>query len=409
MKNIIKTYLGLPKSIYILCCATLINRLGDFVVPFLTLFLTQKLNMSTGVSGMFVTCASLLSIPASIIGGKISDYVGRKKVYLLAQGLSGIFLILCAIVKNDYLIIALILVSTFFNGFVRPAFDALLIDCLPITQRQSGISLNYLCMNVGAAIGPIVAGLLFNNFLQLFFVGDGITSLIAVYLVLKNVSEPGEIEGETNNVDNSNECKEQGSIVQVFIKRPQLGMFFALFFVYLFVYSQHRFVLPLTVNDVLKDRGPEVFGQMMSVNAITVVLLTIFITSAIKKYHELTSMMISGVCFAVGYGILAFVHTIPGFLLSTFIWSIGEIICTISAGVFIADNSPINYRARISAIQNIVYWGGSSLSILIGGIVVNSLGFSYIWSSIFIIAMISSALMYLLKIYCVSKDKVQLK
>ena len=49
MKNIIKTYLGLPKSIYILCCATLINRLGDFVVPFLTLFLTQKLNMSTGL------------------------------------------------------------------------------------------------------------------------------------------------------------------------------------------------------------------------------------------------------------------------------------------------------------------------------------------------------------------------
>ena len=79
MKNIIKTYMGLQKEVYILCSATLINRLGDFVVPFLTLFLTVKLDMSPVTSGVIVTCASLISIPSSIVGGKISDSIGRKK------------------------------------------------------------------------------------------------------------------------------------------------------------------------------------------------------------------------------------------------------------------------------------------------------------------------------------------
>ena len=113
MKNIIKTYRGLSKHVYILCMSTLINRLGDFVVPFLALFLTIKLNMSIVLSGVIVTCASLISIPSSLIGGKLSDSFGRKKVYLFGQGISALFLICCGFFTNEYLIIILIFLSTF--------------------------------------------------------------------------------------------------------------------------------------------------------------------------------------------------------------------------------------------------------------------------------------------------------
>jgi MFS family permease len=407
MKDMIKIYNGLPRSVYILCSATLINRLGDFVVPFLTLFFTQKLNMSVLMSGILVTCASLISIPASIIGGKLSDYIGRKKVYLYGQGISGILLIFSAFFSNKYLIIIFIFISTFFNGFVRPAFGALLIDILPKEKRESGISLNYLCMNVGASIGPVVAGLFFNKYLPLFFVGDGITSIIAVVLVFINVNDKYTEQVDEEETDKINESKEDGNLIQLFLKKPQLAMFFALFLVYLFVYSQHKFLLPLTVNNALADKGPGIFGDMMSINAVTVVVFTMFITSALKKCHHLTSMTISGGCFALGYGMLVFVNSTPGFFFSTFVWSIGEIMCTISAGVFIADNSPVNFRGRINAVQNIIYWLGSSLSTLIGGVLVSGFSFMSIWTGIFIVAAISSCMMYFLKIFCVKKDKAR--
>ena len=405
MKNIFKSYTGLPKSVYILCTATLINRLGDFVVPFLTLFLTVKLDMPTFLSGIIVTCASLISIPSSIIGGKISDSIGRKKVYLFGQGLSAIFLILCGFCKNEYLIVIMIFLSTFFNGTVRPAFSAMLIDYLPRERRQEGMSLNYLCINIGVSIGPIIAGFLFNKFLPLLFIGDGITSLISVILVWRNIEEKysEEVNEDVANI-NINEAKEEGNIIQVLLKRPQLLMFFVLLLIYQFVYSQHRFTLPLTVNSALDNNGAKVFGYMMSINAVTVVFLTVFITAAFKKYHHLTCMIFSGIAFAVGFGMLSFTHTILGFFISTFIWTLGEILNSISIGVFVADNSPINYRARISAFQNIIYWVASSLSTALGGVLVDICGLHYIWLGVFVIALIASGLMYLLKVYCLNGD-----
>ena len=235
--------------------------------------------------------------------------------------------------------------------------------------------------------------------------GDSITTLISVILVWRNIKEKyGEEVNENFAHTNVNEAKEEGNLIKVFLQRPQLLMFFALLFIYQFVYSQHRFTLPLTVNSALDDNGAKVFGYMMSINAVTVVFLTVFITAALKKYHHLVCMVLSGIAFAIGFGMLSFVHTIAGLFISTFIWTLGEILNSISIGVFVADNTPVNYRARISAFQNIIYWVVSSLSTGLGGVLVDICGLHYIWSGIFVVSIIASGLMYLLKVYCVNAE-----
>ncbi|NRZ45919.1 MFS family permease [Clostridium beijerinckii] len=86
MKDFINNYKGLPKEMYVICFATLINRLGDFVVPFLALYLTQKIGMTAAATGVIVTLSSVVGIPASILGGKISDMFGRKKnIYICTK------------------------------------------------------------------------------------------------------------------------------------------------------------------------------------------------------------------------------------------------------------------------------------------------------------------------------------
>ncbi|MEW5818540.1 MAG: MFS transporter, partial [Spirochaetota bacterium] len=47
-------YRGLPRSIYILFFARIVNCMGSFVFPFLTMFLTQKLELSTGEAGIII-------------------------------------------------------------------------------------------------------------------------------------------------------------------------------------------------------------------------------------------------------------------------------------------------------------------------------------------------------------------
>jgi MFS family permease len=92
-----ETYKGLPKSIYIIFLAQVTNRFGDFVLPFLTLFLVKKMGLNYESAGFAVMLTALSSIPGSFAGGKIADHIGRKKSYMFFQLTAGVFLFFCLI------------------------------------------------------------------------------------------------------------------------------------------------------------------------------------------------------------------------------------------------------------------------------------------------------------------------
>ena len=136
--------MDLPRSIYIIFFVQIINRLGSFVIPFLTLYLTKNLGICIEIVGIIVTISSLLFVPGSMVGGLFADKVGRKKTYALAQTIAAITLIPCAFIKSSPIIVTLILISTFFNGAVRPPLNAIIVDILPPDKRNIGFSLGYL-------------------------------------------------------------------------------------------------------------------------------------------------------------------------------------------------------------------------------------------------------------------------
>lgn len=76
------TYFGLPRSVYIIFIARVVNSMGNFVTPFMTLLFTQKGGMPEAQVGKYLLMASLLQIPGSLIGGKLTDLMGRKKIMI---------------------------------------------------------------------------------------------------------------------------------------------------------------------------------------------------------------------------------------------------------------------------------------------------------------------------------------
>lgn len=403
MKDFINNYKGLPKEMYVICFATLINRLGDFVVPFLALYLTQKIGMTVGATGVIVTLSSVVGIPASILGGKISDMFGRKKIYTYAQSIAAVTLIPCAFTQNVSITIICLLASTFFNGFVRPAFQSMIQDILSKKERQAGFSLNYLAINAGVAIGPIIAGFLFNNLLPMLFLGDALTSLIAVFLVWKNIKETYMVNNKVK-VENKAEVAEKGNTFQMLWKRPALSLFLVLYMVYNFIYAQHKFSLPMTLNTQFNNEGAKLFGYIMSVNAVTVLVLTIFIGFITKRNHQLTNMAFTGILYAIGFGMIGYVDNFTFFIISTIIWTLGEILSSISSGVYVANNSPSNYRARLNAIMNLGKFLGIALSTSFSGAYIQIYGCKTLWFLVFFISIIAGALMFVLKIFSVKSE-----
>ncbi|CUU46009.1 MFS transporter [Clostridium beijerinckii] len=403
MKDFINNYKGLPKEMYVICFATLINRLGDFVVPFLALYLTQKIGMTAAATGVIVTLSSVVGIPASILGGKISDMFGRKKIYTYAQSIAAVTLIPCALTKSVSITIMCLLISTFFNGFVRPAFQSMIQDILSKEERQAGFSLNYLAINAGVAIGPIIAGFLFNNLLPLLFLGDTLTSLIAVFLVWKNIKETYPVNSKLK-VESKAEIAEKGNTFQMLWKRPALSLFLVLYMVYNFIYAQHKFSLPITLNAQFNNESAKLLGYIMSINAVTVLVLTIFIGFITKRNHQLTNMAFTGILYAIGFGMIGYINNFNFFIISTIIWTLGEILSSISSGVYVANNSPSNYRARLNAIMNLGRFLGTALSTFFSGAYIQVYGYKTLWFLIFFISIISGILMFVLKIFSVKSE-----
>lgn len=397
-------YKGLPRSVYILFLVQVVNRFGDFVLPFMTLFLTKKLGLSFETVGIIVMIESILSIPGSILGGKFADQIGRKKTYIFAQTTAALALIPCAFITKPYIIVFFLLASTFFNGAVRPPLNAIIADVLPSDKRQAGYSLQYLGINLGVSIGPIVAGFLFNNFLSMLFIGDALTSLMAVALVIVCIDEtrPSNI----TEVAASKEKAEEGNIFQVLARRPQILIFLIIYIIYSLVYTQHRFSLPLMLDKVYMENGAENFGFLMSVNAFTVIFLTVFITSFTRKLHALPNMIIAGILYAIGFGMIGIINSFPLFMLSTVLWTMGEILTVTNFGVYVANNSPTNYRARFSAVGNLSWATGAALGTSLIGKYIDMAGITAVWPLTFILACIATLFMVMLYMYSYKKGNL---
>ena len=95
IKQLFKPYIGLRKEIYVIFISRTINAFGFLIFPFITLLLNNKIGLSTTQTGFFVALTGLLYAPASLIGGKISDTWGRKKVLILFELIAAVIYLLC--------------------------------------------------------------------------------------------------------------------------------------------------------------------------------------------------------------------------------------------------------------------------------------------------------------------------
>jgi MFS family permease len=205
------------------------------------------------------------------------------------------------------------------------------------------------------------------------------------------------IVGEEIEVIHKEELEEKGNIFQLFYNRPYLALFFLLQIVYSFTYAQHKFAFPITLNEIFVNQGAKMLGYMASINAITVLLVTAYMSAVTKKNHQLTNMTFAGLFYAIGFGMLGFVNNVGLLIISTILWTLGEILHSINAGVYIANNSPSNYRARLNAVYEIGSSIGISLSTIFSSFYIEHFGSKSIWTVVFIVGLVASLFMFVLK------------
>lgn len=375
--------------------------MGSFVMPLLTLILTQKLGMSKSLSGSFISLLVLTQAPCLILGGKLADSVGRKKV-IVGCGLAGAFLyILCGLLPQSHWMVAYIVLASDFYTMAFPAFNATLADLTEPKHRKSAFSLLYFGANIGMAISPILGGLLFRNHLHLLFLLDAATTVAYTIVIGVNVRETFQRTGEKAGTPGTAAKKQ--SVFRVLKAVPILAAFAFLLFPYDFCYSQWNFMLPAQFGDLFGGYGARMFSLLASANAFTVILLTPIITSLTRRLRPLIAISAGCFLFFIAYLGFGFGSGLPLFFLFTELFTFGEIMVTIQIDAFIANHTPPDCRGRVTAFSTFIRGSANSLGPLIMGHVLTVWDYRVSWLLIAFIVLAGGVGMFALN----KKDRQQ--
>lgn len=389
------------KEIYIIFVSRIINALGCFVGPLMTLILTNKIGLSSEKAGFCIGLSGLIYIFPSILGGKLSDTLGRKNVLLFFDALGAVFYIICGFINPSMTMIYLMIAAGACLSAAGPAHDSLIADLTTPKDRDKAFALNYMGFNIGFAIGPVIGGFLYQNHLPIVFIGDAFTTLISLLLILIFIKDTLHIANEEiTDKKRVLEKHEKGSIISVLMKRKILIYFALIIFGYNFSYSEWSFMMPMHASQNFGSTlGAKYYGFMASFNGLTVIFLTPLITKITEKMKNIKKAFIGGLFYAVGFGMLGILNSLAFFFVSVFIFTIGEIVLSTSVSPFIANHTPASHRGRMSAVLPVIFGSGHMLGPMIMGNLLMTMSIEEGWAIVGFISLISSFFMFFLQKY----------
>ena len=374
LERLVAPYRGLGPSLWTMFLSTMVNRFGDFVAAFLSMYLTRALGFDAVRAGIVVSTAFAASTVGSFISGRIADTLGRKRALLSFQLAGALFTAAMGFLYPFSWAPWLIVAGNFFRGGARPLISALLTDLAPKGRRKEVFGLQYWSINVGVALGPLAAGFLFDHALAWLFWGDALSTLVSVLLVARGVHPPA-----TTHAESHLERKDERGALHAFVSRPILLAFAGIALASSITYSQTGFGLPLTVSAALGTAAPTFSAILMSLNAVTVILLSIPIARLLRSRSPLFCMALSAIFYVVGFGAYAFPLDRLGLMAATFVWTLGEITASTNMGVFVARHSPENWRGSFQSFMGVFYSGGWAIGPLMAGPLLKAGGPAALW------------------------------
>lgn len=326
-----EAFSGLSREIWLLSLAMFVNRAGTMVLPFLTLYLTRRLEFGTTEAGRVMGFFGAGSVVGSWAGGWLSDRVDPNRVQQLSLVAAGVGFL--AVLRLETVLewsIAMVVIGAVADAF-RPALMSATARYSPPLRRARAFALIRLAANLGMAIGPAVAGVLAMVRYQWLFVGEAVTCWAAAGIMawtLGAVPTRRRGDGDAGTEPRARSPWTDGPFL-VF-----LGLITLLALAFFQVFG----TMPLYLRGAYGM--PEgVIGGLLAVNGGIIAVFEMVLLRALEGQARLRLVARGALLVCLGIAILPFGPPAVVALASVLLWTLGEMLALPLSTALVADRA----------------------------------------------------------------------
>ena len=370
-------YSELAPSTWWLSLVMLVNRSGTMVIPFMTLYMTQKLGYSIAQAGWVMALFGAGAVCGGFFGGKLIDKIGFYYIQTATLTGGGIMFMILGQMNSYPLICLFSFLLSLVNDMFRPANSAAIAHYSKEENRTRSFSLNRLAINLGWAFGGALGGFIASKNYHLLFWIDGFTNIgaaLLLYLTLapsKNKAT-GHRSEKTLNINVTSAYKDRPYMVFIFLIILFAFSFFQLFTTLPIYYRQE---LHLTESFI---------GLTMALNGLIIAFTEMVLIHNLEGRRHILQYITLGVLM-VGCSFMIF-NILPGAewlaVASMLLMTFGEMFSMPFMNTYWVERSVNENRGQYAGLFTIAWSIAQVLGPGTGAQIADRFGFTVLWWTI---------------------------
>ena len=360
---------GLPREMWILFAATLVNRAGSMVLPFFVLYLTRDAGLSVPTASLMVLLYGAGALVAAPVAGRLADRLGPIRIMRGSLLASGVVMLVFPFARGFSAIAALTLALSIAAESFRPANLTIIADLVPAGKRKPAFALNRLAINLGMSVGPAIGGVLAGVSFRWLFRVDGGTSVLSGLILLASAFPAHRRAPRALEQAIAPRFSDHAAH-----RDRRLLYFLAAFFPVAFVFFQHLSSMPLYL---VRDLGlsEAAYGLLFTLNTLLIVFLEVAINTATAHWPHRRTLVLGAVLCGAGFGALAWARDIWQVAATVVVWTFGEMLTFPGMADYLTDIAPESRRGEYMGLSSMMMglafmagpWGGLQILANFGG------------------------------------------
>jgi MFS family permease len=326
----------LPAPVRLLVTGSFVNKLGTFIIPYLTLVLRKDFQLEDAAVARLLLAYGGGSLVSIVVGGVLTDHLGRRLTLLLSLLGSGAIAVALGLVSSIRVFAPLLVLLGFVADLYRPAASAIIGDLLPSSQRATGFAALRTAVNLGFAVGMSLGGFIADWSWRLLFIGDGVTTLLygaVVYLFI------AETRPAMSSPVRAAEALGSPWRDAVFVQVLLVSLLFSLMF------FSHITELPLTIT-LSAGYPARLYGLLVAVNGLLIAVFEMSVVERLRPFRRLRVAALGTLLTGLAFSSVGVARHWTWFLLVVVAYTAGEILTTPQKMAFVTDWAPPEARGR---------------------------------------------------------------